>query len=539
MAADPTADHRSRTAADPVSPAGLAQALLASGQPERALVEADRVLRQDPGHAPAHMVRARALDRIGFFSAAVDAFDTAWRLDLGLVHAPSLALDAANHACAWSDRRERIAAVLAGARDGGRGIHPFSLLALTDDPALQRDVARARAARTVATPPWPAPSADSRRLRLGFVSAALRDHPLAWLLLDLLQRLDRDRFEVIAIATRARADAVTDRVAAAVDRMIDASGIDDDTLVTRIRAAELDIALDCDGFTDGGRHGAFRKRLAPVQVGFLGFPGTSGGVHDYFIADPVTVPRDLLPFFDEAVVRLPHTYACNSHATVPPAPVPGRAAHGLPGTGFVFCCFNTAWKLTPEVFAVWMRLLHRVAGSVLWLRSCPRDTVRNLVQAVADAGIEPHRLVFAPRLDTAAHLARLSLADLFLDTLPCNAHSTALDALWAGVPVLTCPGRAFAARVAASHLHAAGLPELVVDSLAAYEAAAVRLATRGDERAALRLRLAGTCRSGPLFDTAGYARHLSVALLAMHARSADGAPPAGFDVTDSGDVDWS
>ncbi|MEC9346923.1 MAG: hypothetical protein VYB54_11900 [Pseudomonadota bacterium] len=515
-----------------------AQRLLHAGQRERALVAADHALRLDPGLGAAHLVRGQALVRIGFYAEAIRALDRALERDPALVQAPAMALDAANYGCDWTERDRRIDAVLNDVRAHPGHVHPFGILALADDPELQRAVARAFAEEVPAAPAWPAPPATGRRLRLGFVASAFRDHPMSQLLLSLLRRLDRARFEVLAFASPDMADAVTGQVAAAVDRMIHVRHLPDAALVAEARDAGIDIALDCDGYTQGGRYRAFRKRLAPVQVGFLGFPGTSGGVHDYFIADPVTVPDTLLPCFDEAVVRLPDTYACNSHGD-DPVPMPAqRAAHGLPETGFVFCCFNASWKFTPEVFAIWLRLLHAAPGSVLWLRSAPRDTGQNLRAAVADAGIDPSRLVFAPHLDLDAHLSRLALADLFLDTLPCNAHSTALDALRAGVPVLTCTGRSFAARVATSHLHALGLPELAVDSLAVYETTARRLASGPAELGDLRRRLDIARRTSPLFDTPRYAACLETALAAMHARSAAGNAPLGFDVGNSGDVRW-
>jgi predicted O-linked N-acetylglucosamine transferase (SPINDLY family) len=299
-----------------------------------------------------------------------------------------------------------------------------------------------------------------------------------------------------------------------------------------LRQNETDIAVDLMGFTGDSRPGILALRPAPVQVNHLGFPGTMGAKHiDYIIADGIVIPKDRRGEFDEAVVYLPHSFMPTDSARPTAQRTPTRAEAGLPADGFVFCSFNNSYKFSPEMFALWMRLLKAVPSSVLWLPRLNDSAVRNLQRETEAHGIEPARLVFAPFIAVSAdHLARLSLADLFLDTRPYNAHSSAADALWAGVPVLTMGGTTFAGRVAASVLCAAGLPEMVTDSIASYEALALELAQSPKMLNDLKARLKRDGRSQALFDTARFTRDLERAYLTMWERSQKGEPPAHFAV---------
>jgi predicted O-linked N-acetylglucosamine transferase (SPINDLY family) len=308
--------------------------------------------------------------------------------------------------------------------------------------------------------------------------------------------------------------------------------MDDRRVAALLDEAGIDIAVDLKGYTAGARPGILAWRAAPVQVSYLGYPGTLGAPYvDYVIADRWVAPVEHEAGFTECVVRLPHSYQVNDRRRAIAARAPSRSDLGLPEHGFVFACFNNNYKITPEVFAVWMRLLQAVPDSVLWLYQAS-DTAAHHLRAHAQAhGVQAQRLIFAPRLPGPEHLARLARADLFLDTLPVNAHTTASDALWAGLPVLTCAGGAFAARVAASLLSAVGLPELITTSLADYEALARKLALEPQTLQALRTRLAGDRSRLPLFDTPRYCSHLERAYQAMHERVREGLPPQGFDVT--------
>jgi len=295
---------------------------------------------------------------------------------------------------------------------------------------------------------------------------------------------------------------------------------------------EIDIVVDLMGYTGECRPGILPHRPAPLSVNFLGFPGTMGAPHvDYIIADPIVVPVDEQEHYCERVVHLSNTYLPADSARRIAERGPSRMEAGLPERGFVFCSFNNSYKLSPEMFELWMRLLKAVPGSVLWLQRLNDPATRNLAGEAEARGVACERLVFAPFIaSTADHLARLSLADLFLDTLPYNAHSSAADALFAGVPVLTTPGASFAGRVAASVIRAAGFPELVAESLSAYEALALRLARNRSELAHLKSRLKGARRSQPLFDTARFTRHLETAYFRMWERYQRGEPPAHFAV---------
>ncbi len=294
---------------------------------------------------------------------------------------------------------------------------------------------------------------------------------------------------------------------------------------------EIDIAVDLKGYTGDARPGILAFRPAPVQVSYLGFPGTMGADHiDYILADRFIIPEEQERFYSENVVCLPECYQPNDSKRIIAEVTPTRAQAGLPETGFVFCSFNSNYKITPQIFELWMRLLHQVEGSVLWLLGGSAAAIRNLRREAQARGVDPQRLVFAPRRPLPEHLARHRLADLFLDTLPCNAHTTASDALWAGLPVLTCPGAGFAARVAGSLVQAAGLPELIATDLDAYAALALGLARDAGRLAAIKAKLAGNRFQSPLFKSGRLLGHVERAYEIMWARAERGEAPSGFSV---------
>jgi len=294
---------------------------------------------------------------------------------------------------------------------------------------------------------------------------------------------------------------------------------------------KVDIAVDLNGHTDGGRLGILAYRPVPIQVTYLGFPGTTGANFiDYIIADPIVLPFDHQPYYTENIVHLPDSYQVNDRwRTIAPR-TPTREELGLPVEGLVFCCFNNAWKIAPPIFDIWMRLLRTVESSTLWLISTGEQTERNLRKEAAARAVDPSRLVFAGQLPLEDHLARHRTADLFLDTLPYNAHTTASDALWSGLPVLTCRGKTFAGRVAASLLNAAGLPELITDSLEEYEALALRLATDAALRQGVREKLEQNRLRVPLFETDRFCRHIEAAYKTMWEHWQRGERPHSFSV---------
>ena len=324
---------------------------------------------------------------------------------------------------------------------------------------------------------------------------------MAFQLAQLIERHDRSRFVVTAISFgRDDGSAIRARLVRAFDTFHDFSALKSDEIARRLRGMEIDIVIDLNGHTGGGRPDIFAFRPAPVQAAWLGYPGTTGAPWmDYLIADTVVAPPQDQGFYSETLVHLPDSFF-PTDAARPIGPLPSRGEAGLPEDGFVFCAFNNSWKITAPLFETWMRLLREVPASVLWLKRPNPAALKNLSQAASAQGIDPARLVFADDAPLDAHLARQGLADLFLDTLPYNAHATASDALWAGLPVLTCRGEAFAGRVAASLLNAIGLPELVTESLADYEAMALRLARDPQALRTLREKLAQNRATAPLFD---------------------------------------
>lgn len=412
---------------------------------------------------------------------------------------------------------------------------PFISLLVELPQPMRRDIAARHAARVAArvarlSRPAHAVSRRDGRLRLGYLSADFRDHAVAQLAAGLFEQHDRGRFEVHAYSIGADdGSSCRRRIETAFEHFHDVRAMSYEAVARRIAADGIDILVDLGGYTADSRPEILALRPAPIQVNWLGFPGTmAADFVDYIVADGAIIRRGEDEGYGERVVRLPHSYQANDDRQEIATEAPTREACGLPERGVVLACFNKHNKIERDVFALWMRVLAAVPESVLWLLGGPGET--RLKAEAAARGIDPGRLRFAGKLPKPQHLARHRHADLFLDTRTYNAHTTASDALWAGVPVLTCPGDAFAGRVAASLLQAVGLSELVTPSLAAYEEAAIRLARDKARLADLRARLVANLRRTPLFDTEGFARSLEAACLAMHERRVAGLPPAPLDI---------
>jgi predicted O-linked N-acetylglucosamine transferase (SPINDLY family) len=435
-----------------------------------------------------------------------------------------------------------VAAVRAHRGDSPTPVTPFGALTLPLTPLELRAVAGSHARLAErnahrlcpdARPARPPRGARPERLRIGYASADFHDHATAHLVAGLFARHDRARFE-IRLYSYGRADRSEwrQRLVAGSDEFVDLAGLGLCEAADRIRADRVDVLVDLKGFTRDGRPELLALRAAPVQVGYLGYPGTMGvSWYDGFVTDAVCSPPGSEAHFAERLVYLPGSYQANDREQAIADAAPSRAECGLPDEGFVYCCFNQTYKIEPALFDLWMRVLGRVPGSVLWLFRSHAEAEANLRREAGRRGVEPARLVFADRLPKAEHLARHRHADLFLDTLRVNAHTTASDALWAGVPVLTCPGETFQSRVAASLLHAAGLPELVMPDLAAYEEVAARLGQGGDELARLAERLQANRLTCSLFDTDGCARKLERAYDALWEACTSGARTAAIHVT--------
>jgi protein O-GlcNAc transferase len=475
---------------------------------DEALVAADRALAAQPGFAEALYIKGNILRDMGRLSDALTAYEQAG----GQPHALNGAAQAALALCDW----ERTAALAPRLKDavetGSTVIQPFVLLGYGEDMALQRRCAEQYVHRVAPAqaPLWNGEPYGHDKIRLAYLSADFHQHPTAQLMAELFERHDRDRFEVTAIAFGPDdGSALRARLVKAFDRFEDVRAMSDLDVARLLRAREIDIAVDLNGHTEGARPGIFAHRPAPVQVNYLVYPGTTGASYmTHILADRVVLPPEHQVFCSEKIAYLPDCYQAND-ATRMVGDAPTRAGAGLPDNGFVFCCFNNGWKITAPVFDIWMRLLGRVDGSVLWLLDGPHAD--NLRAAAAACDIDAARLVFAPKVDAAAHLARHRLADLFLDTLPYGAHTSASDALWAGVPIVTRIGKAFPGRVAASLLKAIDLPELVTANASAYEALAFELAKNPPTLNATREKLARNRATAPLYDSAKFTREIEAA----------------------------
>jgi predicted O-linked N-acetylglucosamine transferase (SPINDLY family) len=384
-----------------------------------------------------------------------------------------------------------------------------------------------------ATPLWQGQRYRHERIRVAYLSADFHQHATSILMAGLFEHHDRSRFEVIAISYGPNIqDAMRARLLQAFERFIDVSTQTDLEIAQLLCTLEVDIAVDLKGYTADCRPGILAHRPAPIQVSYLGYPGSMAAPYiDYLLADRIVIPDSHRSFYSEQVVYLPDSYQVNDDRRGPAAVTPTRAECGLPEQGFVFCCFNNTFKITPFMFDIWMRLLQQAPASVLWLLKDSDLVERNLRHEAVAHGVAAERLIFAPRQEPAAHLARHRLADLFLDTLPYNAHTTASDALWAGLPVVTCTGGSFASRVAASLLHAVDLAELVAHSPEDYERLALSLANDPSRLQAIKARLVQG-KSLPLFDTDRFRRHLESAYFAMWARYRRGELPAELTATE-------
>ena len=502
---------------------------------EEALAAYDLALSLEPDHPAALNNRANVLRDLRRHEEAAKTVARLLELAPGWDYAPGLLFQSLRHACDWRDYGRHVTRIVRDVGDGKKTDFPFAFLAVSDSAADQKQCALTYAADRYSASPaplWTGERYRHEKIRVAYLSADFHDHATAYLMAGLFERHDRERFEITAVSFGPGAgDEMRSRLRAAFESFVDVRDRTDREVALMLRNMEVDIAVDLKGFTADSRAGIFAQRSAPIQVNYLGYPGTMGADYmDYILADRWVIPPGHQSRYTEKVIYLPDTYQVNDRDRVIAGHTLTRGEAGLPESGFVFCCFNNNYKITPEVFGVWMRLLARVPGSVLWLLHSNPAAMRNLRHEAGRQGIAPERLVFAPYAKQDEHLARHRLAGLFLDTVPYNAHTTASDALWAGLPVLTLAGEAFAARVAASLLSAAGLPELITHSIGEYETLALRLAEDAALLADIRAKLARNRLTCPLFDTDRFRRHIESAFLTMWQRYQRGEPPAGFAV---------
>jgi predicted O-linked N-acetylglucosamine transferase (SPINDLY family) len=482
---------------------------------DAALGSYEQAIAIEPNNAENHCGRGETLREMGRFSASIESLDRAALIDPGLIGVHGMRMHTRMRIMEWGDFDGRMADVGARIESGEAASNPFYALSMWDAPSMQRRAAenwvRAKAASELGVSAF-AKYAGRDKIRIGYFSADFCNHPVATLAARLFETHDRSRFQVTAFSigpdTR---DAMRIRCEKAFDSFVDVRGKSDQDIVQLARGQEIDIAVDLGGFTGDGRLARlFALRPAPLQVSYLGFTGTTGADHmDYLVADDMTIPEQQRPFYKERIIFLPDSYLVNDTTRAIAETPFEREDLGLPSSAFVYCCFNNWYKINPETFGSWMRILKRVDGSVLWLADYGGEGADNLRREAVKSGIDPERVIFAKRMPSSAdHLARHRMADLFIDTLPFNAHSTAADALWAGLPMVTLVGESFAGRVAASLLRAIRLPELITRTRGEYEELAVSLA--GDPRrlADIRTKLAANRLTAPLFDVGLYRKHI-------------------------------
>ncbi|MFI4970282.1 MAG: tetratricopeptide repeat protein, partial [Lysobacterales bacterium] len=462
---------------------------------------------------------------LAHYAAAEPTLQRTLELDPGNPYALSMLVHARQQRCVWRGLDALFAeveAALAGPPhgDGRYTVNPFPLLAMPCSAQAQLRAAQRWAATMAPPAPVPRPTvtrAAGERLRVGFVSSDLREHPMVHLQMEHWERIDRARIETFAYGLRATDPGpIGSRIARAFEHFTDASRESTEELHRRIRADRIAILFDLNGYTAGGDSHLMVLRPAPIQVNSIGFPGTLGAdCYDYILVDRFGAPEAMQPFYTERLWHMPHASYPSDTTREPQGTPPGRSECGLPAQGFVFCSFNKAFKILPDVFALWMRLLHAVPGSVLWLLESGAEASANLQRETHAAGVDPARLVFAPKVPQDRHLARHAAADLLLDSFPYGAHTTTNDALLAGLPVLTCAGETLVTRLAGSQLHAIGLAELVTGNFTDYEAKALALARDPAALSALRARLAANRGTHPLFDMARYTRDFEDGLEAI------------------------
>ncbi|MDM0030843.1 tetratricopeptide repeat protein [Variovorax sp. J22P271] len=505
-------------------------ALTELGRGAEALESYRRALSLAPEDVPAWMNQATTLTLLKRPAEALASYDRVARLAPQWDYLAGHRLHAAMAVCQWQGWAQQVERVVARVEAGDKAATPFTLMPMPASAATLLQCARTYARDLYPSQPAAAPALPrdpARRLRIGYFSSDFRNHPMSQLIARVLECHDRERFETFGFALGSHPmDAVGARVAAALEHFSNVAARSDAEIAALARGAGIDIAVDLNGFSEGGRPSIFAGRAAPVQVNYLGFPGSMGCDYmDYILADATVIPEDDVGHYAEKVAWLPDSYFPNDDTKAIGSAPGGRAEMGLPPEAAVFACFNSNHKITPDVFDVWMRLLREVPRSVLWLLKSNAEAQRALGAEAALRGVDPQRLVWAERMPLADHLARHRHADLFLDTFHYNAHTTCCDALWGGLPVLTLAGTTFASRVGASLLAAVGLPELVTRDVAAYERLAIELATSPLRLADLRQRLAQLRTCSPLFDSERFARRLESAFDAMWQRQRQGLAP--------------
>ena len=508
-------------------------ALREMNRPDDAIASYDKAIALNPDYAKALCNRANAFwVDLKKFEPALRDFERAFALDPNSDYLLGDLLHLRMHLGDWRDFDRQKQLIEEGLRAGRRTVGPFAYQAMAIHPADLMTCSRMYAQQRYPQRQTLAPTRhDHAKIRIGYLGGEFREQATSFLMAGVYEQHDRGKFHITAFDSgHSDGSPLRHRLEKAFDAFVDISTLSDSEAAEKIAAAEIDILVNLNGYFGRHRMGVFARRPAPVQINYLGFPATLGAPHmDYILADRIVIPEEEKQFYTEQVVWLPDSYQANDSRRVV-GDAPSRAGQGLPESAFVFCHFNQSYKLTPAIFASWMRIMRQMPDSVLWLLESNLTFPENIRREAAQAGIAPERIIFAPMISPEKHLARIQLADLFLDSSPYNAHTTASDALWAGVPLVTVKATTFPGRVAESLLRSMGLPELVAENMADYEGLAVKLAGDPVLLKSIRRKIQAGRETQPLFDTARFCRSIEAAYAKMWETAKQGRPPQGFAV---------
>jgi protein O-GlcNAc transferase len=485
--------------------------------------------------------RGNVFTELRRYDEGFSAYDKAFSLKSDLAGAEGMRLHTKMHICNWDDFDGEREHLIGAVKNGKDSTPPWAFLGVA--PCAQDQLKCAKVWSSTrypksAKPLWQGSVYKHDKIRIAYISADFCQHPVSYLTVGVFECHDRSRFEVTAISFGPddRSE-MRKRLVGAFDHFSDTHNLGDDDIACRIKAAEIDILVDLGGFTQGSRTGVLARRPSPVQINYLGYPGTMGSDYvDYIITDRFVIPELNRGDYIEKVVYLPNTFQANDSQRKASERIASRDEVGLPQSAFVFCCFNNNYKITPHCFDIWMRLLKQITGSVLWVLGENESAKRNLTKEAENRGVHADGFIFAPRIPHPDYLTRFGLADLFLDTFPFNAGTTASDALWSGLPLITCSGDAFASRMAGSLLTAVGMPELITTSKAEYEELALKLASNPDLMMRTKMKLADNRLRYPIFDTRRFTRNLEAAYESIYRRYQAGLAPEDIEVPDEGQM---
>ncbi len=495
-----------------------------------AIVSYGMAISLDPSYAEAFSNRGSAFEELKQFEAALADYQTAMNLNPNIEYLFGTVQHIKMQICDWTDFNQNVFELSRKIQANEKASPCLTVLALNTSLADQHQAASIwvmdKYPKNLSLGPIPK-RPNQPKIRIGYYSADFYNHATSYLMAELFEMHDKDQFELIAFSFNSNnKDQMHSRVSQAFDRYIEVAFMSDKEVAQMSRELEIDIAIDLKGLTQNERFGIFAYQAAPIQVSYLGYPGTLGSNYiDYVIADETIIPKDSQRYYAEKIIYMPHTYQVNDRSRVIASTHFSKQELGLPEEVFVFCCFNNNYKIYPPVFDLWVKILKAVDHSVLWLLEDNVTASINLSKEAQSRGLDPSRLVFAKRMDMSSHLARQKVADLFLDTLPYNAHTTASDALWAGLPVLTCMGDTFAGRVAASLLFSIGLPELVTETLDEYESLAIELATNSEKLKSIQVKLKNNRLSTPLFNTPLFTKHIELGYKKIYEQYQSDLPP--------------